>query len=379
MGVAQTRGNARISRQRRWVAASASFATLTLAAFSVASQAASSSGSIPRDSTQAGSSLSCAKQQCQVTLTKVTTLSAKGHSLQIPVPYVVRDRQGRFLSSTADRSQIAVFDASGRFVSTVSLARQATRSTMVLLPAPTGPLAWTSPEQSFSITEALTAQPLSAKIPYRPSFVMPDGAVIVAQQIQDANLIGHPVHVVAPNGQVRKSFGADPPKYRPDLRLLMERVAAPAADGLIWTAAVGRYVIEKWDPTTGARRSHIPVKSSWFGETPNHPTGQKDRPRPIVLGLWERDGLLWTLIRDADANWKASAEPERRWSPSTMNEIYDWVIEAIDPASGAVLASLRSGSSLIPSSSQALVISYTTNPPDGLELWIPVLSRKGMP
>ncbi len=360
------------STQRTLVAA---VLALVAASPAVLSVGAWSAGSVLGDSSQVSQSLNCAKQPCQITLKKLATLSPKGYSLQIPVPYVAQDNKGRFFAATSDRSKIAVFDASGRFLDTVGVTPTAARSTMVLLPTQTGLLAWVSPEQTFAIKDLVASQS-SARFPYRPSFVRSDGAVVVAQQIQEPSLLGYPLHIVSPDGRITKSFGADPPEYRADLRLFMERVAAPAADGAIWASALGRYVIEKWDPATGARLSRVQVHSSWFVESPRYPAGPKDRPHPIVEALWEREGLLWILIRDADANWKPSPEPERRLTPSTMNEIYDWVIEVVDPSSGAVLASMRSGSDISGRPPQTFVIWYSTSPPDGLDLWTPVLTRK---
>ena len=370
------RQNVRRGRHRRMLAAVALSLAVTIpAALSIESSAAWS-GSATLDSNQAAQSLNCLKQPCEITLKRLVTLSPKGYSLGIPVPYVAQDRRGRFLASTSDRTKIAVFDPSGRFLQTVNVTPKAARSTVVLLPTQTGLLAWLSPEQTFSIKDDLTAAQSPNRIPYRPSLIRPDGAALVVQQIQEPKLIGYPLHIVSPDGRVRKSFGADPPEYRADLRLFMERVAAPASDGTIWTSAVGRYVIEKWDPVTGARLAHVPVHSTWFVESPRYPSGPKERPGPVVEALWERDGLLWFLIRDADVKWRPSADPERRLTAAIMNEIYDWVIEAVDPSSGAVLASMRSGSAFSGRPPQTFLISHANSPSDGLDLWTPALNRK---
>ena len=374
--MAQFRKNVTGDQYRSQLVTVVSLLAISLTMLSMGSLAASNIGSIS-DRSQAAPSLNCAKDPCQITLKKLATLSPKGYSIRIPVPYVAQDNRGRFLTSTSDPYQIAVFDSAGRFLRAVSLGQGAPRSTTVLLPTQTSLLAWvSSSKQVLVINDDLTAAPSSIRIPYLPSFVRPDGGIVVTQQIQEPNLIGNPVHLVSPDGEVKKSFGADPPEYRDDLRLFMERVAAPAADGSIWTSAKGRYILEKWNPVNGARLARLPVHSSWFIESSNYPANQNARPRPIIQALWERQGLLWVLIRDADANWKPSTEAERSWSPSTITTIYDWVMEAVDPSSGAVLASLRSGSPIIGRPPQAFVVSYANDPPDGLELLTPVLSRK---
>jgi len=320
----------------------------------------------------------CTNQSCQVTLTKVVSLSAKGHALQIPVPYVVQDPMGRFMTRTSLPTEVVLFDRSGRFLSSLVLSKDAERGTTVLIASPgKGALAWLSPStEAFTIGSDFKATPSSSRVPYLPSFVRSDGSVVVSQQIQDAKLVGYPLHLVSPQGQIRKSFGAEPPEYRADLPLFMDRVAAPAADDMVWAVAKGRYVLERWNPTLGVRLARVPVRSSWFVEAATYPKNELTRPTPVIQSLWERDGLIWVLIRDADKNWKASTDPERRWSPTTAATIYDWVVEVIDPASGSVLASSRFGSPLIGRPPQAVLVSYATTGAEGLDVWMPVLARK---
>jgi hypothetical protein len=60
--------------------------------------------------------------------------------------------------------------------------------------------------------------------------------------------------------------------------------------------------------------------------------------------LWEDDtGMLWVLLRDADLEWRPppGGNTERPIDAEEYEQTYDWILEAIDPASGTIVASRR--------------------------------------
>jgi hypothetical protein len=241
-------------------------------------------------------------------------------------------------------------------------------------------LAWQFPSgRALAIHANLKTSPWPGAIPYRPAFVRADNGTIVAQQIQTAALIGFPLHHIAADGTVVRSFGIDKPEYRADLRLLLDRVPAPSADGSVWASAPGRYIIERWDPLSGARLSRVPVHSSWFVESSSFPGDNRTRPRPIILALWEREALIWVLLQDADSNWKPSESSERLLDPALRNTKHDAVLEAVDPGTGNVVATRRFPFVLFGRPPQPFVVSYAftdAGEPNGLDVWKPELRRK---
>jgi hypothetical protein len=70
-----------------------------------------------------------------------------------------------------------------------------------------------------------------------------------------------------------------------------------------------------------------------------------------VLGIWESDtGLLWTVTLVADADWSTAVrDATRRPAPGGQSavssidyqQLFDAIIEVIDPASGRLIASRR--------------------------------------
>src|SRR5687767_10713985 len=86
-----------------------------------------------------------------------------------------------------------------------------------------------------------------------PTFVLQDRTFIIADQIATAGAIGFPIHRMDTDGRILRSFGADTPQHRPDLRLITTRVVSVGRNGTVWAAAPGRYVLERWDWESGSR------------------------------------------------------------------------------------------------------------------------------
>jgi hypothetical protein len=325
----------------------------------------------------------CPASGCTIELTKVIDLSDTGHSGLLPgeLPFVVRDRPGRFYIVTGDRQHVAVFDAHGQFVRELGTPTLFAHGGTLVPDRNGNVLAWDlASGKAFEIDAALRVIVEPAAPSYPPAFVRSDGTMVVAKEIPTADLIGFPVHLFSSDGHIRKSFGVDTPEYRTDLRLMFERVVAPSTDDMVWTAPVGRYLLEKWNPETGKRLRQLNVHSTWFVESDRFPNDSTVRPNPIVQGLWNRDGLVWVLCRDADAHWKpVKTDPESAWDLRSYEAAYDWILEAVDEETGEVLASRRFDKGLWGRSPQPFLVSHalaTANGPHRLEVWIPQLNRR---
>jgi hypothetical protein len=211
--------------------------------------------------------------------------------------------------------------------------------------------------------------------PYIPTMALCDGTFLVARQIQRPDLSGFPMHVMDRHGNIIRSFGLDVPGYRADQKLLYQRVPGFGPAGTIWAASRGRYDFERWDPSRGVRLQGIHVESSWF--VPSATLARVgDRPNSMIVSLWEKDGVLWVLTQTADAQWKRPAGPaaERPHDPSEYDRTYDWILEAIDPASATVMAHRRFGAALW-TAPPHFVVSTRSSPGTAAEL---VVSSVGL-
>jgi hypothetical protein len=325
---------------------------------------------------------SCSPDSCEIVLNRVVGLpDVAGLSLHGPLAYVIRDGRGRFFARAANRRQVVVYDASGKWLSTIDPPSTAPRSWIALFAGPGGTVVvWTWPDgDSFAIDDrlALVKRP---PIPYQPNFIRDDGSAVVAMNIPTASLAGFPLHLVDKGGNIGGSFGSDTPEYRSDLRLLIERVAAPARDDSVWAMPRGRYSLERWNAQTGKLISRTAIHSNWFKESRTYPADEFTRPAPIVQSLWEKDGLIWVIVRDADQKWRAGGPGEAAWTVARMNATYDWVVEVIEPRSGDVVASRRFDGSVVANPPQDLLASYAQTQAgvaNGLDVFVPQLRQKG--
>lgn len=179
-----------------------------------------------------------------------------------------------------------------------------------------------------------------------------------------------------------RSFGAHEPQYRPDPDNLPTRKVALARDGTVWAMAPARYVIERWDPSTGEQLQSTPIGSDWFRESLAPYTDETVRPPSRVVGLWEdEDGLVWTIVKDADVDWEPSprANEHRPYETGERDRLFDWVVEVVDPGSGRVLASRRSDVRLGYRSPSRILVSLvdTIMTTVAYDVWKPTL-RQGV-
>ncbi len=214
-----------------------------------------------------------------------------------------------------------------------------------------------------------------------PDLVMPDGSFLVARQTERGETIGYPMHVVDREGRVVRSFGTDEPQYRPDLDDILTRNVAPGGDGTVWAMAPARYVLERWDPSTGELLQSTRIRSDWFRESIEPYSDETVRPPPLVDGLWEDDdGLVWTIVQDADVDWKPPprANEHRPFDLQEYDRIYDCVIEVVDPHSGRVLASRRFDETLLYRPPSRILVSNvdTIIATVAYDVWKPTLQHR---
>jgi len=286
----------------------------------------------------------CGARACEIVLEKVASLSeGKDRGILMRAPVAVRARSGQWYLQASDLRRVVVFNPTG---TVVKLLGGFTRGVFVLPGADDSvhiydPVA----KVLHRVNDSLDLGPSPLPLLFTPDLILKDGHMIVAQQIPTRGLAGFPLHLMGPDGRLVRSFGVDQPVYRPDLPRLMDRIVAPSPEGHLWTAAPGRYALQLWNRSTGALMKTLTVTSTWFVDSDASSSDPQTRPKPILEALWQTDALIWVLARDADAKWapKSAVPPqgERAVPLAEVNAKYDWVLEALDPTSGRVLASLR--------------------------------------
>ena len=212
---------------------------------------------------------------------------------------------------------------------------------------------------------------------------MPDGSLLVAAQTRTSETIGYPMHVVDREGRVVRSFGTDEPQYDPDLNHILTRTVALGQDGTVWAMAPARYLLERWDPSTGEQlqSTRIPSDWFWFRESIQAYTDETVRRPPLVEGLWEdEDGLVWIIVHDADADWAPPprSNEERPLDLQEYDRLFDSVIEVVDPGLGRVLASRRFSEVLWYRSPSGILVSRadTILTTVAYDVWKPTLQQR---
>lgn len=181
-----------------------------------------------------------------------------------------------------------------------------------------------------------------------------DGTMVVAGSSQTSSLVGYPAVVLRPDGQWQRPIGAVSPlvgtgqSTRDDSRSM-----GPGRDRTIWLAHFNRYRLEQWD-LEGRLIRVLDRDAEWFQPWPGTAqlgSGLYEPPRPSLREVWQDDdGVVWTVTFVADAEWQPREDPgatapgaEGGGVPEMdeRDQIYDAIIEAIEPTTGSLLASTR--------------------------------------
>ena len=179
---------------------------------------------------------------------------------------------------------------------------------------------------------------------YLPSVILPDGRMVVSEQIMQPDLIGYPIHVLDPSGRLERSFGTDRPEYAYDAKLATSRLVGSVSDGTIWSVAPGRYVLEHWDAMTGTRLDSFEIVSEEVTPLRRWPDDEGQRPPGIIESISaSADGVIFLILRVADADWQPppGANAERSITADEYDATYDWVVQVVDPGTRRVVASTR--------------------------------------
>jgi len=207
--------------------------------------------------------------------------------------------------------------------------------------------------------------------------------LLVSGIVQTRHAAGFPLHVVR-DGTIERSFGNDG-TYMPasfDRRLV--RSLGQSTQGSIWAAHQMQYTLERWD-TAGSLKQVFTRDVPWFGPWDGIETPPNARPpAPLIRGVHEDvDGLLWVFIGVADLNWRPvpfQRSPTGALMPAARAEyddLYDLIIEVIDPRRGEVIAHTR-GTRDFKAMRGGLLFSYEDEP-SGVpyyRIWQPRLIRQ---
>ncbi|MDZ4259243.1 MAG: hypothetical protein U0974_14060 [Gemmatimonadales bacterium] len=174
--------------------------------------------------------------------------------------------------------------------------------------------------------------------------------LLVPMSIMNEERFGLPLHLMAPNGDTVRSFGAEDRSYNPRLTVAAYRIVAPQTDSTFWVARIDRYQIERWH-INGQLLQEITLERSWFSpRTEDWDGSQSERPPSRIKQIHQdRDGHLMVLLERARADWqpeRGAVKGQEPSGPSSLPEqmrYFEHLIEILDPTNGTLLATVSGG------------------------------------
>ncbi|TVP60117.1 MAG: hypothetical protein EA351_00980 [Gemmatimonadales bacterium] len=199
----------------------------------------------------------------------------------------------------------------------------------------------------------------------RTMTTLSDGSRVMNRIIHSPAIIGLPLHTVSPEGELVRSFGADPPIE--DLRngQLHFRWLATASDSTVWAAHRVRYTIEEWS-VEGNMMRELTRQVPWFPPVERGGFIDAESPPNPELGPIHSDraGLLWVVVQVPSANWEEALEMQpdpygrQRLVPGNPRLYQDALIEVIDPGTGRIVARTRTDHRILGFVADGLVYTY---------------------
>lgn len=180
---------------------------------------------------------------------------------------------------------------------------------------------------SIELNHAL--QPIDyTRLPFRPQQVSAMGDRLILQSpIRAADGTRYMLHSVGDNGSVDSFFPQEYVRTESDNFLAL----GIGDDHTLWISARDAYRPILLDSSFSTVREVNP-RQAWIGQG-------DDASDAVLLGMLERDSLLWVVLRVPDAAY----EPPLRPQPLATSEIakkYRYILEAVDLESGERIASL---------------------------------------
>jgi hypothetical protein len=311
-------------------------------------------------------------KSCRVRIERVAQFgdsTGPGTITQWGLASPVRDSRGRYyVTNPFSGPPISVFDARGRFMTAIGRRGRGPGEFMLPVRITTGP------EGSLIVFDRMLQlrTVLSKSYEVIATLPFPFGGTTYLPKSLFGGIVGDrlesrgnsaALHWIDSAGQIVQSLGTR--EAVTDKTDALEDIIGAGDGGTIWVGKAKQFVFECWD-TSGKRCGHLVREAAafqpWAGAFGD---AHLDRPKPALLAIQANDGVLWYLVRVADEKWKPRGRPsgeyggQRGTSPEEANELYDTILEIVDPRTGALLVQHRFGQHVIAFAGPGLVYGYS--------------------
>ena len=268
-----------------------------------------------------------------------------------------RDSRGRIYVSGGAFGKLRVFGSNGRFLRV--LPEKAASDTAEWVPG----LVAVTPGDTIHLVDDLSGQhqvlgPDLRMVRTRTvspflrasamMLVLPGDTLLGSGTVPTRDAIGFPLHWLAPDGEVVRSFGTDAPDVSPGAPPPLRKLAT-ADGGRFWAGELTRYRLERWS-ADGQRDAVIERDAAWFPAYTQLGQQRGEAPKPLLMAVRQDSaGRLWTVVRVADPRWRearpaavdTSLARRSPLAPYDLNQIYDTVVEVFEPGCTRPAASQR--------------------------------------
>lgn len=290
----------------------------------------------------------------RIALRPVATLSGVGDSIDLGIGMPALSASGLIIVPLdyPPSGAVGVFDSAGRFVRRIGRSGGGPGEFRAVRSVGLGP------GDSLWVTDQLFrghvfGPPTSGEFARTVRFTRANTGRITPFGILSAGVYTSngavPPHLVDWNGALVREYGADSPTSD-----IHDRLGAPGLrdSAHIWVPYANAYVLELLG-ADGSVHQRLERRVSWFpSDSGPSAYAWHERPRPSIHAVnVGHDGLLWVLIRRAHREWQPQAsapiirpgEPvaARRLGAIDPSEIFEGVLEVLDPRDGRLVATLE--------------------------------------
>jgi hypothetical protein len=173
---------------------------------------------------------------------------------------------------------------------------------------------------------------------------LPDDRILTNGDFAAPPHAGRPVHLLAPDGTILRSFGKTPPERRADVAFPLSRAIAWASGSTeaIWSAHFRQYRIEQWDLNGRLRRAverQVPWFLPWDMDAPVTP--RTPFPPHIRAVAEHAAGQLLVLLSVPPREWSHGLTARGdSWEITRVDRVVATRLEVLDHERGCVQATL---------------------------------------
>lgn len=194
--------------------------------------------------------------------------------------------------------------------------------------------------------------------------ILSNGRAVLNLFLATPAAAGLPLHVIAPNGNADRSFGAEnqqPIRY--DLPSGWARVLTRASDSTVWASKINEYRIALWHVSGRKLLEVVRQPQPFMPWLERSLPSESEPPQPLIRAIHQDpEGRLWVLYHVPNQHWRDALEevrtPEGPVRLGSKSGLYDTMIEVIDPTRRIVLASQRVSAALEGFAADGLAYSF---------------------